>query len=102
MEDDSENQAGDATLAYGGSGRRTIERLAEPRLPLMEVSALSPDQRALAAIGASNVLRMLARREDLLAGGRAFGTSLTSKARVPMRTRELLVLRVRHPLRMRV
>jgi 4-carboxymuconolactone decarboxylase len=94
MEDEMKNQADDATKAGGGLGRGAMKRPAEPRIPLMDVSALSQDQRALASIGASNVLRMLAHREDLLTAWLEFGVHLTAKGRVPMRTRELLILRV--------
>jgi 4-carboxymuconolactone decarboxylase len=91
MEDDRKNHAGDATKADAGPLRRTIERPTEPRLPLMDVSVLSQDQRTLAKNGASNVLRMLARRPDVLASWLEFGVPLT---RIPMRTRELLILRI--------
>ena len=95
MEDEMKNKADDATKAGEGALRRTIERPKEPRLPLMDVSALPQEQRELAAMGASpNVLRMLAHRADLLAPWLSFGIPLTAKGRVPMRIRELLVLRV--------
>jgi 4-carboxymuconolactone decarboxylase len=95
MKDDMKNQADDATKAGEGPLRRTIERPTEPRLPLMDVSALPQEQRELADIGASpNVLRVLAHRADLLAPWLGFGMPLTAKGRVPMRIRELLVLRV--------
>ncbi len=94
MAGEVKSQAYDATPATGGPGRRTFPRPTAPRLPLMEVSALTQNQRVLANIGASNVLRMLAHREDLLAVWLDFGTSLTNKGRLPMRTRELLILRV--------
>jgi|SRR5713101_1227042 len=95
MKDDMKNKADDVTKADGGPGRGTIQRPTEPRIPLMDVSALPQEQRALADMGASpNVLRMLAHRADLLAPWLSFGVPLTAKGRVPMRIRELLILRV--------
>ncbi len=94
MGDEMKNKADDATKADGGPLRGTMKRPVEPRIPLMDVSALSEDQRVLAAVGASNVLRMLAHRPDLLSAWLEFGTHLTTKGRVSMRTRELLILRV--------
>ena len=64
MEEEMKNKADDATRANEGPGRDAIKRPTEARIPLMDVSALSQDQRALASIGASNVLRMLAHRGD--------------------------------------
>ena len=74
--------------------KKVIKRPIQPRIPLMDVSALSKDQRALAGIGASNVLQMLAHREDLMEAWMDFGKRLTTRGRVTIRTRELLILRV--------
>jgi alkylhydroperoxidase family enzyme len=61
----------------------------------MDVSALPQEQRSLAEMGASpNVFRMLAHRPDVLAAWLEFGGPLTIQGRVPMRTRELVILRV--------
>jgi 4-carboxymuconolactone decarboxylase len=95
MAENMENNTNDETKTAVRLERRTIERPTEPRLPLMDVSALPPEQRALADVGASpNVLRMLAHRTDFLAPWLDFGMLLTAKGQVPMRIRELLVLRV--------
>ena len=74
-------------------GCRVIERPAEARIPLVELSALTADERAVAGIGASNVLRTLAHRRDLLTAWLEFGKQITG-GRVPFRTRELLILQV--------
>jgi alkylhydroperoxidase family enzyme len=94
MEDEMKNKADNATPTNVGPGRGAIQRPTEPRIPLMDVSALSEEQRMMAAIGASSVLRMLAHRGDLLAAWLEFGAHLTARGRVSMRTRELLILRV--------
>lgn len=86
-----ENQRKNKTVWPKKSG---IKRPTDPRIPLMDVSKLSKDQRALAGIGASNVLQMLAHREDLMEAWLNFGKCLTTGGRVSMRTRELLILRV--------
>jgi 4-carboxymuconolactone decarboxylase len=95
MKDNRESQTDGGLRAGCGLLRRTIERPTEPRLPLMDVSALPQEQRELAEIGASpNVLRMLGHRADLLAPWLGIGMPLTAKGLLPMRIRELLVLRV--------
>lgn len=88
------NKTDGATQAGGKAGLKTIGRPTKPRIPLMDVSALPQDQRALARLGASNVLLMLAHRPDMLAPWLEFGVALTAKGRLPMRTRELLILQV--------
>ncbi len=94
MEDEMKNKADDGTKTDGDPQQRMITRPAEPRIPLLNVSALSQDQRAATVSGASNVLRMVAHRADLLAPWLEFGEYVTSKGRVPMRTRELVILRI--------
>lgn len=95
MNDAGKNETDGGRFAGREPLQRKIERPAEPRIPLMDVSALPQDQRELAGIGASpNVLRMLGHRVDLLAPWLGIGMPLTAKGRVPMRIRELLVLRV--------
>lgn len=83
MKDEVKNQAGDA-----------IQRPTEPRIPLVDVSALAQTQPELAASGASNVLLVLAHRADLLAPWLELATHLIAKGRISTRTRELLTLRV--------
>lgn len=93
MEEIKKNQAEKQTAE--GALRRTIQRPTEPRLPLVDVSALPQEQRNLAEMGASpNVLRMLGHRADLLAPWLGFGLPLAAQGQVPMRIRELLILRV--------
>ncbi|MET3847400.1 carboxymuconolactone decarboxylase family protein [Paenibacillus sp. OAE614] len=71
-----------------------IERPAEARIPQLAVSELPEELRAVAGIGASNVLLTLAHRGDLMSAWLEFGMHLISGGRVSMRTRELLILRV--------
>lgn len=71
-----------------------IDRPTKARIPLIDVASLPADQRALAGIGASNVLRTLAHRGDLTAAWLAFGMRLTTEGRLSARTRELVILRV--------
>ncbi|WP_165422813.1 carboxymuconolactone decarboxylase family protein [Ktedonosporobacter rubrisoli] len=94
MEDEMKNQANDEKPVNAGSGREAIGRPAQPRIPLLDVSALSEEQRAMTGIGASNVLRMLAHNGGLLKAWLEFGSHLMNGGKVPMRTRELLILRI--------
>ncbi|MEN6390477.1 MAG: carboxymuconolactone decarboxylase family protein [Syntrophomonas sp.] len=94
MENEMKNRANGATTANACQGRDTIERPTKTRISLLDISELSEDQRALAGIGASNVLLTLAHRGDLMSAWLEFGAHLISGGRVPMRTRELLILRV--------
>lgn len=71
-----------------------IERPAVARIPQMDVSELPEELRAVAGIGASNVLLTMAHRRDLMSAWLEFGMHLISGGRVSMRTRELLILRV--------
>ncbi|MEC0177497.1 carboxymuconolactone decarboxylase family protein [Paenibacillus favisporus] len=71
-----------------------IERPAEARIPQMAVSELPEELRALASIGASNVLLTLAHRQELMSAWLEFGMHLISGGQVSTRTRELLILRV--------
>lgn len=94
MEEEMRNKSDGAAQVNMRQGRGAIKRPTEARIPLMDVLALSKDQRVLAGTGASNVLRMLAHRGDLLEAWLEFGAHLTTGGRVSMRTRELLILRV--------
>jgi alkylhydroperoxidase family enzyme len=94
MEDELINTADSAEQANVLQGRGKIKRPTEARIPLMDTSALSEEQRTMAGIGASNVLRMLAHRRDLMAAWLEFGAHLTTEGRVSFRTRELMILRV--------
>ncbi|MDQ7096579.1 carboxymuconolactone decarboxylase family protein [Desulfosporosinus sp. PR] len=94
MNDEIRNKMDSAAPANVWQGRGEIKRPTEARIPLMDVSALSEEQRTLAGIGASNVLRTLAHRGDLMTAWLEFGGHLTTGGRVPFRTRELMILRV--------
>ena len=71
-----------------------IERPAAARIPQMAISELTGDARTVAGMGASNVLLTLARREDLMSAWLDFGMRLTNGGQIPIRTRELIILRV--------
>lgn len=90
---DGKNKRTGATVKNVLRGRGLIERPTEARIPLVELSALTADERAVAGIGASNVLRMLAHRRDLMTAWLEFGKQLTG-GRVAFRARELLILQV--------
>lgn len=71
-----------------------IERPGRARIPQLDVADLPENVRMLAGIGASNVLLTMAHRGDLTSAWLEFGMHLTSEGRIPMRTRELMILRV--------
>ncbi len=94
MEDNIKNNPDHVTKTGAEPGQRTITRPAEARIPLLDVSELSEDQRMLVAIGTPNIFRMLAHSPDMLTAWLDFSVRLTTGGRVPMRTRELLILQV--------
>jgi alkylhydroperoxidase family enzyme len=94
MKEDRKSKKNDAPQVNVWQGRKAIKRPTENRIPMMDVSVLSKNQRTAAGIGASNVLRILAHHGDLMEAWLEFGKHLTTKGRVSMRTRELLILRV--------
>jgi len=71
-----------------------IGRPGRARIPQLEVSELPESVRALAGIGASNVLLTMAHRPDLTSAWLEFGMHLTNEGQVPMRLRELMILQV--------
>lgn len=75
-------------------GTAVGDRPSEPRVTPVDPAELTGPQRALAGIGASNVIRTLVRRDDLLAAMNPLGTALLTAGRMPVRDRELAILRV--------
>src|SRR3954447_18015643 len=71
-----------------------MQRPTTSRIPPMDPATMSDSQRALAGIGASNVIRTLAQHEDLLKAWLGLGQQLLFSDRVSPRERELVVLRV--------
>jgi alkylhydroperoxidase family enzyme len=63
-------------------------------VPPVDPADLTDSQRAVAGIGASNVIRTLVRHPDLLNAWLGLGTKLLFSERLPPRERELVVLRV--------
>jgi alkylhydroperoxidase family enzyme len=63
-------------------------------MPPVDPADLTDSQRALAGIGASNVIRTLVHHPDLLNAWLGLGTKLLFSERLPARERELVVLRV--------
>jgi alkylhydroperoxidase family enzyme len=63
-------------------------------MPPVDPADLTDSQRAVAGIGASNVIRTLVRHPDLLNAWLGLGTKLLFSERLPTRERELVVLRV--------
>jgi 4-carboxymuconolactone decarboxylase len=71
-----------------------MQRPTTPRIPPLDPAAMSDSQRALAGIGASNVIGTLVRHEDLLKAWLGLAQQLLFSDRVSPRDRELVVLRV--------
>ncbi|SHE89474.1 Alkylhydroperoxidase family enzyme, contains CxxC motif [Seinonella peptonophila] len=94
MKDEMKSKMSDGTQVNAWQKKVAIKRPTKARIPLMDLSELSKNQRIAASIGASNVLRMLAHHSDLTEAWLEFGKHLTTSGRVSMRTRELLILRV--------
>jgi alkylhydroperoxidase family enzyme len=63
-------------------------------MPPVDPADLTDSQRAVAGIGASNVIRTLVRHPDVLNAWLGLGTKLLFSERLPARERELVVLRV--------
>jgi alkylhydroperoxidase family enzyme len=63
-------------------------------MPPLDPADLTDSQRAVAGIGASNVIRTLVRHPDLLNAWLGLGTKLLFSERLPTREPELVVLRV--------
>lgn len=74
--------------------RDISERPGEYRIPPVEAADLTDAQRALAGLGASNVIRVLVRHDELLNAMNPIGTQLLTSQRTSMRDRELAILRV--------
>lgn len=75
-------------------GRDLTGRPTEPRIPAVALEDMTEAQRALANIGASNVIRTLVRRDDLVTAMGPLGQALLFSRRTPARARELAILRV--------
>src|SRR6478735_2961418 len=71
-----------------------MQRHTTPRIPPMDPATMSDSQRALAGIGASNVIGTLVRHEDLLKAWLGLAQQLLFSDRLSPRERELVVLRV--------
>lgn len=71
-----------------------MKRPTTPRIAPEDLATMSDTQRALAGIGASNVIRTLVRHEDLLTAWLGLAQKLLLSGRVSPRDRELAVLRV--------
>ncbi len=71
-----------------------MQRPTTPRIPPMDTATMSDSQRALAGLGASNVIGTLVRHEDLLKAWLGLAQQLLFSDRVSPRDRELVVLRV--------
>jgi len=78
-----------ASIARDVSGRPS-----EPRVAPVAAEEMTQAQRELAGIGASNVIRVLVRRDDLLSAMNPLGAALLASTRTSMRDRELAILRV--------
>ncbi|GAA1967956.1 carboxymuconolactone decarboxylase family protein [Amycolatopsis minnesotensis] len=75
-------------------GRDISARPTEPRIPAVALEDMTDAQRALAGIGASNVIRTLVRRDDLVTAMSPLGQALLFSQRTSARARELAILRV--------
>ncbi|AAM05855.1 carboxymuconolactone decarboxylase family protein [Methanosarcina acetivorans] len=71
-----------------------MKRPTEPRIPPVDTASMTENQRVLAGIGASNVIRTLVRHEDLFTSWLALGEMLLVRGRLSPRDRELAILRV--------
>ncbi|AKB77400.1 hypothetical protein MSHOH_0917 [Methanosarcina horonobensis HB-1 = JCM 15518] len=71
-----------------------MKRPTEPRIPPVDMESMTESQRALAGIGASNVIRTLVRHEDLFTSWGPLGEMLLVRGRLSPRDRELAILRV--------
>lgn len=74
--------------------RDISRRPAAPRIPPVDPAEMTEEQRALAGVGASNVIRTLVRRDDLLGKMNPIGVALLASERTTARDRELAILRV--------
>jgi len=74
--------------------RDVSDRPSTPRVRPYDPAEMTEAQRALAGIGASNVIRTLVRRDDLLGTLNPLGNALLLSERTVMRDRELAILRV--------
>jgi len=70
-----------------------MNRPSRPRIPPLDMDALNEQQRVLAQLGAANVVRTLARYEDLFPV-LTIGETLLGSGRLSPRDRELAILRV--------
>jgi 4-carboxymuconolactone decarboxylase len=69
-------------------------RPARPRIPPVDLASLTAEQRGIAGIGASTVIQTLVHRPDLLDAVGPLGAKLLTEGRLPVRDRELVILRV--------
>lgn len=72
----------------------SIARPERPRIPPVDTESLTDAQRGIAGIGASTVIQTLAHRPDLLDAVGPLGGMLLGAGRLPVRLRELVILRV--------
>lgn len=69
-------------------------RPAGPRIQPVDPASMTAEQRGIAGIGASTVIQTLAHRPDLLDAVGPLGAKLLGAGRLPVRDRELVILRV--------
>ncbi|QWF83294.1 carboxymuconolactone decarboxylase family protein [Amycolatopsis sp. CA-230715] len=74
--------------------RDITDRPTEPRIPAVALEDMTEAQRALAGVGASNVIRTLVHRDDLVTAMGPLGQALLFSQRTSARARELAILRV--------
>lgn len=65
-----------------------------PRIPPVDTRSLTDEHRGIAGIGASTVIQTLAHRPDLLDAVGPLGGMLLGAGQLPVRLRELVILRV--------
>lgn len=71
-----------------------MKRPTEPRIQPVDMASMTENQRVLAGIGESNVIRTLIHHEDLFTSWSALGEMLLVRGRLSPRDRELSILRV--------